>query len=80
MRVSATRDALLDWIAATAHPFSAETMVEQLVGGWGIGSRPTVYRTLVQLQIADLRLQIVPTAFVRHLHHCDGRTCRWERH
>jgi hypothetical protein len=34
----------------------------------------------MQLQIADLRLQIVLDALERHLHVFDGRPCRLELH
>jgi Fur family transcriptional regulator, peroxide stress response regulator len=52
IRHSPVREALLDWIAASSGPFTAETIVQQLVDGWGIGSRPTVYRAMEWLRAA----------------------------
>lgn|GEM_PF-2868283 len=52
MRSSSARAEVVDWIAATPGPFRAEMIVQQLVVGWGIGSRPTVYRTIDWLRAA----------------------------
>jgi Fe2+ or Zn2+ uptake regulation protein len=52
LRASSARTAVLDWIAAAERPFTAETIVLQLVVGWGLGSRPTVYRTVDWLRSA----------------------------
>lgn len=46
LRHSSARATVLDWIAGAARPFTAETIVQQLVDAWGVGSRPTVYRTV----------------------------------
>lgn len=52
LRASVARTAVLDWIAAAERPFTAETIVQQLVVGDGLGSRPTVYRTVDWLRAA----------------------------
>ncbi|MFV9503406.1 MAG: Fur family transcriptional regulator [Oscillochloridaceae bacterium umkhey_bin13] len=52
LRTSSARALVLDWIAMIEQPFTAETIVEQLVVGWGVGSRPTVYRTMDWLRSA----------------------------
>ncbi|NTV65389.1 MAG: hypothetical protein HGA65_17905 [Oscillochloris sp.] len=46
LRDSQVRAAILDWIAAMPPPFTAEQVVREVVGGLGLGSRPTVYRTI----------------------------------
>lgn len=71
LRASSTRTVVLDWIAAAEPPFTAETVVQQLVGGWGLCSRPTVYRTLDWLHaagwLARLRVAGSDRAYVRSL-------------
>lgn len=69
MRQSPARNAVLDWIAAAERPFTAETIVQQLVVGWGLGSRPTVYRTVDWLRaagwLARLHVEGNDRAYVR---------------
>jgi Fe2+ or Zn2+ uptake regulation protein len=71
LRASAARTAVLDWIAAAERPFTAETIVQQLVVGWGLGSRPTVYRTVDWLRsagwLARLHVEGNDRAYVRSL-------------
>jgi Fur family ferric uptake transcriptional regulator len=69
LRTSTARGAILDWIAAAERPFTAETIVHELVLGWGRGSRPTVYRTVDWLRcggwLARLHLAGSDRAYVR---------------
>lgn len=71
LRQSLARNAVLDWIAAASGPFTAEAIVQQLVGGWSLGSRPTVYRTVDWLRtagwLARLHLEGSDRAYVRSL-------------
>lgn len=71
LRASSARVAILDWIAAAERPFTAETIVHQLVLGGGLGSRPTVYRTVDWLRaagwLARLNVEGDDRAYVRSL-------------
>lgn len=69
LRASSARTVVLDWIAAAERPFTAETIVQQLVVSWGLGSRPTVYRTVDWLRaagwLARLHIEGNDRAYVR---------------
>lgn len=71
LRASSARLAILDWIAGAERPFTAETIVHQLVLGGGLGSRPTVYRTVDWLRgagwLARLHAEGGDRAYVRSL-------------
>lgn len=71
LRASSARTVVLDWIAAAERPFTAELIVQQLVVGWGLGSRPTVYRTVDWLRsagwLARLHVEGNDRAYVRSL-------------
>lgn len=71
LRTSSARTAVLDWIAAAERPFTAEMIVQQLVVNWGLGSRPTVYRTIDWLRmmgwLARLHVEGNDRAYVRSL-------------
>ncbi|NWF78827.1 MAG: transcriptional repressor [Chloroflexi bacterium] len=71
LRTSSARAAVLDWITVAERPFTAEMIVQQLVNGWGTGSRPTVYRTVDWLRgggwLARLHREGNDRAYVRSL-------------
>jgi len=49
-RATAPRGAVVDWIAASTAPFTAETLVRALERDYGISSRATIYRTVEWLR------------------------------
>ncbi|NJK78699.1 MAG: transcriptional repressor [Chloroflexaceae bacterium] len=51
-RLTMPRRAILDWIAHADAPFTAETLVDELVDQRNASSRPTVYRTVEWLRSA----------------------------
>jgi Fur family ferric uptake transcriptional regulator len=50
LRSTAPRGAVIDWIAASTAPFTAETLVRALERDHGISSRATIYRTVEWLR------------------------------
>lgn len=82
-RLTVPRVAILGWIAATTVPFTAETLVSELVDRQQIGSRPTVYRTVDWLRsagwIARVQSDESEHAYARmlpgHYHHAVCTDC-----
>ncbi len=82
-RLTSPRVAILRWIASTTAPFTAETLVAELVDGQHIGSRPTVYRTVDWLRsegwIARVQIDGLEHSYARmlpgHYHHAVCTDC-----
>lgn len=82
-RLTAARRAILDWIAASQVPFTAETLVEDLVERQGISSRPTIYRTVDWLRnagwVGRVQSDGPEHSYARllpgHYHHAVCRAC-----
>lgn len=82
-RLTLPRRAILDWIAQTDAPFTAETLVAELVEQQQSSSRPTVYRTVEWLRktgwIARVQSDGPEHTYARllpgHYHHAVCTSC-----